>query len=292
MEGLGAGLFQGLVAGRVQLVGEHEAAGLDVGLVRDFIIANGAPPETINGAGIERLLAQLREAVFAFQEQRPAEARLDARAGCPAREGAVPCALRQVEMGFGVTAQSIHQGVGIDEIAGAAANGPAVGQIEGNAAAYEVSAANAKACTQLAVDAGEVVVEERANNEVLVELPIIADLDRPEAAHAADAVCFGGTGQAKNGGLGLQVAARGADTATSAKVEAGPGGGRHVFRSVFQAAGGAEVSRLGGAHAYSRRERRSEDCLLHCVYSPDLRGTRRNAYCWMEVYREVIQNLC
>jgi hypothetical protein len=44
VEGLGAGLFQGLVAGGVQLVGEHEAAGLDVRLVRDLVAVEVLPP--------------------------------------------------------------------------------------------------------------------------------------------------------------------------------------------------------------------------------------------------------
>ena len=40
---------------------------------------------------------------------------------------------------------------------------------------------------QRAFDAGEVVVEEGANNEVLVELAVVANLNRAETARTTDA---------------------------------------------------------------------------------------------------------
>ena len=61
---------------------------------------------------------------------------------------------------------------------------------------------------QRAVDAVEVIVEEDANDEMLVELTVVANLNRAEAAHAAEAVRFSRTlERIKEGSLAFDVAA-------------------------------------------------------------------------------------
>ena len=78
-------------------------------------------------------------------------------------------------------------------------------------------------CAQLAVDAVEVVVEEDANDEVLVELPVVANLNGSEAAHAAEAVSFSAPLiSLKRVAVAFNVAVDGASAAASTEVEAGP----------------------------------------------------------------------
>ena len=134
---------------------------------------------------------------------------------------------------------------------------------------------------------------------MLVELTVIANLNRAEAAHAANAIqvdasrdrpvqlkLVGLQEAPLTGQVCIEVVIERAAAAARTEVKACPGGGRHVFRCIFQAAA-IEVCRLGaGAHAQCCREHRGEHGLLHCVYSPNL--AQKNATQRLHVFEERI----